>query len=366
MQPVLPDPGAPSRRTVTSETLADGRRAGTFELSNGVLRARVSSLGASLLALGVPDLRGQVRDVVLGHGTLQGYLGGNAYLGAAIGRTAGRIGDACVEVDEVDYDLAANDGADTLHGGPHGLHQKVWAIDEAAPGRIRFRTHSPDGEGGFPGALSVSLAYTLHSRELHLDWTATADAPTPFAPTHHAYWNLDGHDAGSIRRHLLQCPAERYVVLGRGLLPTGETAPVAGTPLDFRRPVPLGRVLDAPTRQVEQAGGIDHDLLDAAPGARQSPFRVVARLWGEAIGMDVLTTEPGVHVYTGGTLAVADGKGGARYERFDGIALETQPPPDAARYADAGSDFPDIILRPGDTFHSRTVYRFHYEPAPLG
>ena len=361
-----PPPASAPRRTVTSEELADGRRAGLFELANDVLRIRVSSLGAALLGVWVPDVRGHVRDVALGHATLQGYLDGNAYLGAAIGRTAGRITEAVVEVDGEEYDLDANDGPNTLHSGPRGFHQKVWSVEDHSPTHIRFHTESPAGEGGFPGTLSVALTYTLRDRELHLDWEATADAPTPFAPTHHAYWNLDGHDAGSIRRHLLQCPAERYVVLGRALLPTGETAPVDGTPLDFRRTVSLGRVLDAPTREVEQAGGVDHDLLDSAPGTRQSPFRVVARLWGEAIGMDVLTTEPGVHVYTGGNLDVPDGKDGAAYGPFDGIAFETQPPPDATRYADASDDFPSIILRRGDPFHSRTVFRFHHEPAPLG
>ena len=360
-----PPPSAPApRRTVTSEELSDGRRAGTFELANDALRVRVSSLGAALLAVEVPDKGGHVRDVALGHATLQGYLDGDAYLGAAIGRTAGRVSEAFVEVGGVEYDLDANDGPNTLHGGPKGLHQKVWTVEDHSPTHIRFEVTSPAGEGGFPGTLAVALTYTLHDRELHLDWEATTDAPTPFAPTHHAYWNLNGHDTGSIRGHLLQCPAERFVVLGRALLPTGETAPVDGTPLDFRSPTPLGRVLDAPTREVEQAGGVDHDLLDSAPGSRQSPYRVVARLWGEAIGMDVLTTEPGVHVYTGGTLDVADGKDGAVYGRFDGIALETQPPPDATRYADASEDFPSIVLHPRDTFHSRTVFRFHHEPSP--
>ena len=346
--------------------LADGRRAGTFELANEHLRVRVSSLGASLLAAHVPDIRGQARDVALGHETLQGYLDGDAYLGAAIGRTAGRVSEAYVEVDDEEYELAPNDGSNTLHGGPDGFHQKVWRVDDHSPAHIRFAVESPDGEGGFPGTLQVALTYTLHSRELHLDWEATTDAPTPFAPTHHAYWNLDGHATGNIRRHLLQCPAERYVVLGRSLLPTGETASVDGTPLDFRRPTPLFRVLDAPTREVAQAGGVDHDLLDTAPGNRLSPFRVVARLWGEAIAMDVLTTEPGVHVYAGGNLDVADGKGGAVYEPFAGIAFETQPPPDATRYAHASEDFPDIVLRPGEEFRSRTVFRFHHEPPPIG
>ena len=343
--------------------LPDGREAEVVEIAGGGLRARVASLGASLLELWVPDADGRSADVALGHATLAGYLDDDAYLGAAIGRTAGRVGGAMLVVDGQTYTLDANDGPNTLHGGPHGLHQKVWTVEEVGPRAATLAVESPDGEGGYPGALSVRLTYTLEpwgrggaqtAGALRLDWEATATAPTPVALAHHGYYHLDGHDAGSVRDHVAQVDADRYLPVGPDLLPTGDVAPVAGTPFDLRRPAPLASVLDADHVQVERGGGLDHDLLDAPPGPRQVPLRRLATVRGRSRAVEVWTTEPALHLYAGGSLDVADGKGGAAYGPHAGLALETQPPPDAASHA----GFPDIVLRPGDTLRSRTVLRF--------
>ena len=347
-------------------TRSGGREVEVVALEGGGLRALVATLGASLLALWVPDADGRAANVALGHDTLAGYVGDDAYLGAAIGRTAGRVGGAMLAVDGEPYALDANDGPNTLHGGPTGLHQKVWAVEDAGAGHVTFAVESPDGEGGYPGALSVRLTYTLEPWEragaqtagaqvtgaLRLDWEARATAPTPVAFTHHGYYNMDGHDAGSVRDHTVQVEADRYAPLAADLTPTGALAPVAGTPFDLRRPAPLASVLDARTEQTERGGGLDHDFVGTTE--RQVGLRRLATVRGRTRAVEVWTTEPGVHLYAGGSLSVADGTGGAAYGPHDGLAVETQPPPDATAHA----AFPDIVLRPGETFRSRTVLRF--------
>ena len=336
--------------------LPDGREAEVVALEGGGLRATVATLGASLLTLWVPDADGDAADVALGHTTLAGYLGDDAYLGAAVGRTAGRVGGAMLAVDGQTYALDANDGPNTLHGGPTGLHQKVWTVEDAGPAHVTLATESPDGEGGYPGALSVRLTYTLEPWEqggaVRLDWGARTTAPTPVALTHHGYVNLDGHEAGSVRGHVVRVEADRYAPLADDTTTTGELVPVGGTPFDLRRPAPLGAVLDSDHEQVGRGGGLDHDFVTTAE--RQTALRRVATVWGAARRLDVWTTEPGVHLYAGGSLAVATGKGGAAYGRHGGLAVETQPPPDALSHA----AFPDVVLRPGDVLRSRTVLRF--------
>ncbi|WP_420455659.1 aldose epimerase family protein [Rubrivirga sp.] len=334
-------------------TVPDGRAVHVVEIAGGGLRARVATLGAALLSLEVPGPDGPA-DVALGHAGLEDYVDDPAYLGVAIGRVAGRIGGATVEVDGVRHALGANDGAATLHSGPSGLHSRVWEVAATAPDRVVLTTTSPDGEGGFPGTLRVRLAFSLADGALALDWTATTDRSTPVALTHHGYLHLDGHDAGSVRALTVQSDADRFVALSPALVPTGEILAVEGTPFDLRAPVPLGDVLDADDPQIEAAGGLDHDLLVPPHDGRQSDLRRVATVRGQARAVEVWTTEPGVHLYAGGALDVGTGKGGARYGPFSGLALETQPPADAT----AHPGFPDIVLRPGDTFRSRTELRF--------
>ena len=358
-----------------THTLPDGRLVDVVEIAGGGLRARVATLGAALLNLWVPDAAGRTADLALGHAALAGYVDDPAYLGVAVGRVAGRVGGASVEVDGRRWALGANDGPNTLHSGPRGLHSHVWTVAEVGPDRVALETTSPDGEGGFPGTLTVRLVYTLSGGALALDWTATADRPTPVALTHHGYLHPDGHDAGSVRGLVVQSDADRLVCLGPDLVPTGDLDSVDGTPFDLRAPVRLGAVLDADHRQLDLACGLDHDLLAGAgsadlsvvpdgvaepAGERQVGLRRVARVWGASRGLDVWTTEPGVHLYAGGFLDVAGGKDGARYGACTGLALETQPPPDAT----AHPGFPDTVLRPGQTLRSRTELRFHTDPAP--
>lgn len=339
-------------------TLPDGRIARVVEIAAGGaagIRARVSSLGAALLALHAPDAAGRVANVVLGHESLADYADDPAYLGAAVGRTAGRVRAARVEIDGQAHALDANDGENTLHGGPAGLNTLVWTVDHEAPERVVLAVASPDGAGGFPGTLTVRLALSVAPRAdgpggtLALDWHAEATAPTPAALTLHLYLNLDGE--GTVLDQTLEVPAEQRLELAPDLTATGRLVPVAGTPFDLRAPVRLGDVLasDAPSL----AGGLDHDWLVGPPDVREAPLRHALTVRGRTRRLDVWTTEPCVHLYDGAFLrADRDGHG-----PHAGLAVETQPPPDAVRLAHRPG-FPDIVLRPGGALRSRTEYRF--------
>lgn len=335
-----------------THVLLDGRAVDVVEIAGGGLRARVATLGAAVLNLWVPADDGGSADVVLGHADLASYVGDPAFLGLAIGPVAGRIGHAQVTVNGDRYTLDANDGPNTLHSGPSGLHGVVWDLAEVGPDRTVLTTTRLDGAGGFPGPLSVQLAVTLADGALVLEWQAEAERATPFAPTHHLYVHPDGHDAGTVRGLGVQSDAPRLVELGPDSVPTGRVLPVDGTPFDLTGGAAIGEVLDADHPQVAVAGGLDHDLT--WPGHRHRPLRQVALVEGELRALEVWTTEPGVHLYAGGFLDVDGGKGGARYGPFNGLALETQPPPDAV----AHPAFPDIVLQPGQSFRSRTEYRF--------
>ncbi|MEM6328177.1 MAG: aldose epimerase family protein [Bacteroidota bacterium] len=343
-------------------TLPDGRTAEVVEISGGGLRARIATLGAALLNLWAPDIHGRLGDVVLGHATLADYLDDPAYLGVAVGRTAGRIAGATVTVDGTPHRLDANDSPNTLHGGPHGLSAAVWTLEERATDRVVLAVSSPAGAGGYPGRLAVRLGVALReiagAPTLALDWHATTDAPTLVALTHHGYWNLDGHGAGPVTGHVLQSDAPRYLALN-GLLPTGETPVTEGTALDLRQPRALADVLAEEAGPVTEAGGLDHDLFLPPFGERQAALRRALHV-ANATGtraMEVWTTEPCVHLYDGLFLDGSEGKDGARYESRSGLAIETQPPPDATRIVDRPR-IPSVILRPGEVLASRTEFRF--------
>lgn len=334
-----------------------GRRYDVLDLEGGGLRARICTLGATLMGLWAPDALGRVEDVALGYDRIEDYLHDDAFLGAAVGRVAGRIAGAAVKVDGETYDLEAGDDGNTLHSGPSGLHRQVWTVEQQAVNYVTLGTTSPDGAGGFPGALEVRLTFSLvpmgRGGALRLDWLAETTAPTPVALAHHTYWNLGGHSAGSVLDHVVQSDADRVVGLEDDLTTTGDVLEVEDTPFDLRAPTRLRDVDGADHRLIEAVGGVDHDWLVPPHNGRTSPMRRAVSVWSPRRRLDVWTTEPGVHVYAGGTLDVL-GKGRAPYRANAGLALETQPPPDAQRWP----DFPDTILRPGQTFQSRTDYAF--------
>ena len=317
--------------------------------------ARLTSYGAMFTELHVPDRTGQLGDVVLGFDDLKVYLAGHPFFGNTTGRYANRIAGAKFTVDGKTYTLAANNGPNHLHGGLKALDKQNWetaAVESAEGPGVRFTHLSPDGAEGYPGNLRLSVTYTLtESNELRIDYEATTDKATVINLTNHAYFNLRGAGEGDVLGHVLKLHADHYTPGDAGLIPTGEIRSVAGTPLDFRTPQAVGaRWAQLP----ESLKGYDHNyvLNDWKPGK----LVACAELHDPASGrvMTVRTTEPGVQIYTAIHLRNVTGKGGKVYQPAYGICLETQHFPDSPNKP----EFPTVVLRPGETFRSTTIYGF--------
>jgi aldose 1-epimerase len=337
--------------------MPDGASVQLFTLRNarGTV-CRVMTLGATLTELRVPDRAGQMTNVLLGAETLEAYAKGFPAAAAVIGRVANRIAQARFTLDGTEYVLAANSAPHHIHGGRRGFAQVVWSGQALPAGpasaAVRLTSFSRDGEEGYPGNLTVTVTYTLtDDNELRIDYEATTDKPTPVNLTNHAYFNLAG--SGDALDHELWLGAERYTLADDLLIPTGETAPVKGTPLDFTRPARLGARID---QLKPRPNGYDHNyVLNAG-----SPTPVLfARARDPRSGrvMEALTTEPGVQLYTGNHLQNVTGTGGAVFGRHGGFCLETQHFPDSVHHP----AFPSTILRPGQKLKSTTIYRFSAE-----
>jgi len=334
----------------------DGRAVELLILTNACgTRASVMTYGATLVELRTADRLGRCTDVVLGFDTLAGYeQADNPYFGATCGRVANRIARGQFELDGKTYTLAKNDGPNHLHGGVRGFDKVVWTAEASqtpAGPAVRFGYVSPDMEEGYPGTLSVALTYTLtDDNELVLDYEATTDRPTIVNLTHHSYFNLAGEGCGDVLGHELTIHASHYTPVDANLIPTGQIAPVAGTPMDFTRPVAIG------SRIAQVPGGYDHNFVLDGGGGGMAPAAVL-REPVSGRRLELLTTEPGVQLYTGNFLAGVKGKRGHVYGRHAGLCLETQHFPDSIHQP----TFPSIVLRPGQRYSSRTVHRFSAE-----
>jgi aldose 1-epimerase len=304
--------------------------------------ATIIQYGARLVALEVPVAAG-ARNVVLGHDRLEPYLADRACLGAVAGRYANRIAGGRFVLDGQEYHLARNEGPNTLHGGRVGFDQALWSAETEGE-HLRLTHISPDGDQGFPGRLTVVARYRLLGTDLVIDYEATTDAPTVINLSNHSYFNLAG--AGTILDHTISIAADAMLPVDAALLPTGERRMVAGTPFDLRSPVRVGARIDAADPQLQLGHGFDHCFV-LAESPRATPA-LAARLEAEGIAMDVLTTEPGLQFYTG------NGLGGTPFAWRTGLCLETQHFPDSPNRP----EFPSTILRPTETFWSRTVFRF--------
>ena len=339
-------------------TLPDGREVEAFTLRAGGMEARVGAYGGALLSLRVPDRAGRPGDVVLGFDRLEEYVADQAYFGVVIGRYANRIGGARFRLDGQEHVLPANDGANHLHGGPGGFHKALWDAEpfrEEGTTGVRLSRVSPDGEQGYPGTLHARVTYRLTpAHELVVDYAATADRATPVCLTQHTYFNLSADPAQDVLRHELQLFAERFTPVDGGLIPTGELAPVEGTVFDFRAPERIGARIEAPDPLLRQGRGYDHNfVLGHAPGTLGLAARVHEPRSGRVL--EVETTEPGMQFYSGNYLdGSVRGKGGAAYGYRSGFCLEPQHFPDSPNQP----SFPGCILRPGERYASRTVYRF--------
>ena len=343
--------------------LADGRPVHLYTLENKTgLKAVISDWGGTLVSLHVPDARGRSADVVLGFNTLEDYQTKSPYFGCIVGRVGNRIAHGKFTLDGKTYTLATNDEPGGipchLHGGLRGFDKVRWTAEpttrDGLPALL-LRYTSVDGEEGYPGNLKVEVLYAVTAENgLRIDYMATTDQATPVNLTNHSYFNLRGEGEGSILDHELTLYASRITAVDRGLIPTGELTPVAGTALDFRQTHRIGERIDAADEQLKFGGGYDHNfVVDHANGE----LRVAAKVREPVTGriMEVLTTEPGIQFYSGNFLTGNGvGKSGRPHDYRTGFALETQHFPDSVNQ----SGFPSTILRPGETYRSTTVYRF--------
>jgi aldose 1-epimerase len=335
---------------------ADGTPVDLYLLANADgMQVSITNYGGIVTSLLVPDRNGRRADVVLGFDRLDGYLDRHPKFGAICGRYANRIAKGRFTLNGVEYPLARNDGENHLHGGLHGFDRAVWKAVEESANAVRLEYLSRAGEEGYPGNLQVAVTYTLTAdNALRLDYLATTDADTVLNLTHHGYFNLADGGAGSILGHEVTIPADRFAVAAPDLIPTGEIRSVRGTPMDFTLPTAIGARIDGSDEQLVRGRGYDHSfVLGDAP----AQLRFAARLHDPMSGrvMEVHTTEPVVHFYTGNFLdGSITGKGGAVYRKRHGLCFECQHFPDSPNRP----EFPTTVLKPGQRYTQTTVYRF--------
>jgi len=331
-----------------------------YTLANGRgLRVRVLSYGGIIQGIEAPNRDGIVANVALGFDNVAGYVRSNAYFGAIIGRFANRIAHGGFTLDGVGYQLPRNEGRHSLHGGRVGFDRQVWVADPitgADQVGLRLTLTSPDGDQGYPGELSVAVEYTLTADNgIRIDYRARTDRPTIVNLTNHSYLNLAGESAGTSYDHELWLNADRYTPVDDTLIPTGELAPVAGTPLDFTAPTAIGARIDDDFEQLRFGRGYDHNYV--LNGGGRGALIEAARVYHPRSGREltVLTDQPGIQFYSGNLLdGTLVGTGGRAYPRGAGFALETQHFPDSPHHP----YFPSTVLSPGSDFRSTTIYRF--------
>jgi len=335
-----------------------GLEVDVITLSNDMCRAALANLGARLMELHVPDKDGRLADIVLQRRSFEDMAADDHYMGATVGRYANRIRRGQLMVDEVPVQLSINEGGNHLHGGRLGFDRRVWSTEVSADSdAVTFWRMSPNGEEGYPGTLTTAVTYRLVGSALSIDMRATTDAATIVNIAHHSYFNLGGHESGSILGHLAEIRSSFYIPVDDELLPTGEVLGVEGTPFDFRQP----------TRVDEKMAGVTHTgaghLADSSPGYDHNwvldgtGMRVAAVISDPLSGrqLTMSTNQPGVQFYAGGYLNGASGKPPVgEYEAFAGLTLETQTFPDAVNH----SHFPQATLHPGETY--RNMVRFDF------
>jgi aldose 1-epimerase len=348
---------AEAKTKVTSQSfgkMPDGTPVEIYTLSDGAYEARIITYGGVLVSFKAPDRNGKIGDVVLGFDNLDGYVANfngssNAFFGAIIGRYANRIGHASFMLDGNKYSTPKNNGENTLHGGPHGFNNVVWKAKPVENG-VDLTYLSKDGEEGFPGNLTAVVRYTLVKGDLRIDYSATTDKDTVVNLTNHSYFSLAGE--GNILKNELTLHASRFTPVDAGLIPTGELKSVAGTPFDFRKATAVGSRINADDEQLHLGHGYDHNwVLDSGGGKLTEAAEVYEPSSGRVL--KVLTDQPGIQFYTGNFLdGSVKGKGGKAYELRSALCLETQHFPDSPNHP----AFPTTELKPGERYHTVTVY----------
>jgi aldose 1-epimerase len=326
----------------------------TLKNKNG-MTAEITNYGATVVSLFVPDKNGKFADVILGYDSLQSYENGTSYFGAIVGRYGNRIGKGRFTLEGKTYQLTINNGENHLHGGTIGFNKKLWGTDSFDGHSLKMTLVSPDGDQGYPGALTLTVTYTLgDNNELKIDYFATTDKSTILNPTNHCYFNLTGNPENTILSHVLMINADKYTPINSEFITTGEISNVAGTPMDFRSPTPIGQRINDNFTQLKNGNGYDHNwVLNDYNGK----VREAATVYDPSSGreLDVLTDQPGIQFYSGNFLDGSEiGKSGVHYQHRTGMCLETQHFPDSPNK----KNFPTVELKPGEKFNSTTIYRF--------
>ena len=331
-------------------------------LNNGRgMSVAISEYGATLTSVRVPDRRGEVGEVTLGHDHVDGYIHHNAYLGSTVGRYANRLRAGRFSIDGQDFQVTQNNNGQHLHGGVHAMHTQVWSaevLSVSGATAVRFTHVSPAGDEGYPGTLTVAVTYTLphDANELRIDFAGTTDAPTLCNLTNHAFFNLAGK--GDILNHTLTIPAERFIPTDATLIATGERATVDGTPFDFRHARRIGQDINAEHRQLRLAGGYDHCFDLGSPTGLRLAARVTEASSGRSL--EVLTDAPGIQFYAGNFLdGSITGRAERKFSYRHGFCLEPGLFPDSPNQASFHrAGYPSGVLRPGEHYRQRMIYRF--------
>jgi len=331
-------------------------------LNNGRgMSVAISEYGDTLTSVRVPDRRGEVGEVTLGHDHVDGYVHHNAYLGSTVGRYANRLRAGRFSIDGQDFQVTQNNNGQHLHGGVHAMHTQVWSaevLSVSGATAVRFTHVSPAGDEGYPGTLTVAVTYTLphDANELRIDFAGTTDAPTLCNLTNHAFFNLAGK--GDILNHTLTIPAERFIPTDATLIATGERATVDGTPFDFRHARRIGQDINAEHRQLRLAGGYDHCFDLGSPTGLRLAARVTEASSGRSL--EVLTDAPGIQFYAGNFLdGSITGRAERKFSYRHGFCLEPGLFPDSPNQASFHrAGYPSGVLRPGEHYRQRMIYRF--------
>jgi aldose 1-epimerase len=332
--------------------LSTGEQSHLYHLENtSGAYIEVTDYGCRIVKIAVPDREGRLIDICLGYDTIDDYEADTHSFGAVVGRVANRIREGRFTLNGKDYQLAINNGPNHLHGGIVGYAARLWQ-GSISDDSLLLTLCSPNGEEGYPGNVLVSVRYSWSDdNELSILYEATSDEDTPFNITNHAYFNLDGHGAGSVLPHDLFVDSDFITELDSTQIPTGNMIPVSGTPFDFRMMHRIGKFIDSDHEQIHQFGTYDHNFVINGTGLREA---AVLQSIESGIRMTCFTDQPGIQLYVANHTITTHGKNGRPYSGFTSVCLETQHFPDSVNHA----DFPSVILHPNDPFRSKTIYNF--------
>lgn len=341
------------------DSLINGKKTSLYWLGNDSIKIGITNYGGRIVSLQVPDKNGKLIETVVGFSSLKDFIQSTErYFGATIGRVGNRIANGKFTLNGNNYTLFTNNGPNTLHGGKVGFQDVVWDAEQTSDSTLILKYVSPDGEEGFPGQLSTTITFTVTAEKaLDIKYEAETDKATPVNLTNHAFFNLNGEGSGTINQHTLQLFASRYTPVDSTLIPTGELAPVAGTPFDFTSPAKIGDRVEAVDQQLKYGKGYDHNfVLDD-----KVEWKKAAVVTGDQSGiqLEIWTTEPGIQFYGGNFMAGKNRfKTGAMDEFRTAFCLETQHFPDAVNQP----AFPSTILEPGKKYRTRSLYKFSVQP----